>query len=196
MLYFSLTVCVLTPSSSLPALEGARESSKGDANGPPYLLSLLPALSEDHDVLRELKPLCDGDLRGSSSSRNLRVLLLRGGSSSSADSCGPWLLYSDCPLACEVSVCCGAVPGLACAAAVLVNDRDDGCLEVCGRFCASCDCCDMSSRSSLPELMRICGGACLGGGEEVSESIAGAEETTGRKMVIVLRSRPAVKKKC
>jgi hypothetical protein len=42
MLYFSETVCVLTLSSSLPAREGARESSKGEANGP-CRLSLLPA---------------------------------------------------------------------------------------------------------------------------------------------------------
>lgn len=177
-MYFSLTVCVLTPSSSLPALDGALESSNGDAKGPPYLLSLLPALSDDHDVLRELKPLCDGDLSGSSSSLNLRVLLLLGGRRSSADSCGPWLLYSDWPLACCLSD--GAVPGLAWAAAALVNDRDDGCRDVCGRDWASgCCCCDMSSRSSLPELMRICGGACLGGGD-VSESIVGAGAEGGR----------------
>jgi len=56
-LYFSLTVYVFT-SSSLPALEGARESSKGDTKGPSYiLLFLLPALSDDHEVRLELKPL-------------------------------------------------------------------------------------------------------------------------------------------
>lgn len=42
MLYFSDTVCVLMLSSSLPAREGALESSNGDAKGP-LLLSLLPA---------------------------------------------------------------------------------------------------------------------------------------------------------
>lgn len=41
MLYFSATVWVLT-SSSLPFLEGALESSKGEAKGPARL-SLLPA---------------------------------------------------------------------------------------------------------------------------------------------------------
>jgi len=168
MLYFSLTVCVLTPSSSLPALDGARESSNGDANGPPYLLSLLPALSDDHDVRREVKPLAVGL---STSSRNLLVLLLRGGSSSSADSAGPWALYSEPPLACCRSE--GAVPGLDWLDAVAVNDRDDGCLDVCGRD--SCCCCWMLSRSSLPELRRMCGGACLGGGEDGSESMAVVE---------------------
>lgn len=88
MLYFSLTVCVLTPSSSLPALEGARESSKGETKGPAYLLSLLPALSDDHDVLLLLYPLAKGDGAGLSSSLNLRDLLFRGGSNSSADSAG------------------------------------------------------------------------------------------------------------
>lgn len=88
MLNFSLTVCVVTP-SSLPALDGALESSNGDTKGPPYLLSLLPALSDDHDVLLLLKPLAEGERMGLSSSRNLRVLLLRGGSNSSVDSAGP-----------------------------------------------------------------------------------------------------------
>ena len=50
MLYFSDTVCVLM-SSSLPARDGALESSKGDAKGP-SLLSLLPA-SELQLVLLE-----------------------------------------------------------------------------------------------------------------------------------------------
>jgi len=43
ILYFSDTVCVLTLSSKLPALEGALESSNGEANGEaPCRLSLLP----------------------------------------------------------------------------------------------------------------------------------------------------------
>lgn len=47
MLYFSDTVCVLT-SSSLPALDGALESSNGDANGLCMLFLLLskPPVSE------------------------------------------------------------------------------------------------------------------------------------------------------
>lgn len=61
----------------------------------------------------------------------------------------------------------------------MVNDRDDGCREVCGRDWASCGCCDIPSRSSLPELIRMCGGACLGGGDEVSESIVVAEAGKG-----------------
>lgn len=45
MLYFSDTVWVLTFSSSLPALDGALESSNGEANGEMKgpRLSLLPA---------------------------------------------------------------------------------------------------------------------------------------------------------
>lgn len=59
MLYFSETVCVLTPSSSLPALDGDLESSNGDANGPARL-SLLPAEPELQLVLHEgaSPPLC------------------------------------------------------------------------------------------------------------------------------------------
>lgn len=88
MLYFSLTVCVLTPSSSLPALLGARLSSKGEAKGPPpYRESREPADSELQEVLRLVNPLWVG-LRGLSSSRKRLVLFLRGGSNSSALSAG------------------------------------------------------------------------------------------------------------
>lgn len=52
MLYFSETVWVLRPSSSLSALDGDLESSKGDANGPARL-SLLPAEPELQLVLLE-----------------------------------------------------------------------------------------------------------------------------------------------
>jgi hypothetical protein len=138
MLYFSLTVCVFT-SSSLPALEGALESSKGDAKGPsPYLLALLPALSDDHEVLRELKPLCDGS-RTLSSSLNRRVRVLVGGKRCSAESC----IACDCP---------AYNPG---AAAPLeeVSEREDGWRVACGRTWESS--CRSSRWSSLPELMRM-----------------------------------------
>ena len=59
ILYFSDTVCVLTLSSSLPALEGALESSNGEAKGP--LLSLLP-VSELQLVL--LDDMADTDREG------------------------------------------------------------------------------------------------------------------------------------
>jgi hypothetical protein len=52
ILYFSDTVCVLIFSSSLPALEGALESSNGEANGP-YRLSLLLPASELKLVRRD-----------------------------------------------------------------------------------------------------------------------------------------------
>jgi hypothetical protein len=81
MLYFSDTVCVLR-SSSLPARDGARESSNGDANGPERE-SRLPTDSELQLVRREDIP--DGDCIGDSS-RNFRVLSFFGGSNSSAES--------------------------------------------------------------------------------------------------------------
>ena len=96
MLYFSLTVCVFTPSSSLPALDGARESSKGEAKGPPYRLSLPTELSDDLDVRRLLKPDCVGEwapgLSGSSLNLRVPVRLLRGGRRSSALSAGVGLV--------------------------------------------------------------------------------------------------------
>ena len=93
MLYFSDTVCVLTLSSSLPALDGALESANGFESY--TLLSLLPP-SElqlvllDEKPLGVLKPCASGEpLAEGSSSRNRWVLDLDGGSSSSADSAGP-----------------------------------------------------------------------------------------------------------
>jgi hypothetical protein len=139
MLYFSLTVCVFT-SSSLPALEGALESSKGDAKGPsPYLLALLPALSDDHEVLRELKPLCDGS-RTLSSSLNLRVRVLVGGKRCSAESC----MADDCA---------AYNPAGAAAPVEEVSEREDGWREACGRGWDSS--CRSRRLSSLPELMRM-----------------------------------------
>ncbi len=85
MLYFSETVWVLTLSSSLPALDGALESSKGLAT---YRLSLPPP-SELQLVRRDGNAEGSGDLAGESSSRNLCVLERDGGRSSSADSAGP-----------------------------------------------------------------------------------------------------------
>ena len=91
ILYFSLTVCVFTPSSSLPALDGARESSNGFMPKPPIRLSLLASEPDDHDVRLLLNPLAIGEATGLSSSRNLLLgLLLRGGNSSSAESAGVW----------------------------------------------------------------------------------------------------------
>jgi hypothetical protein len=52
MLYFSDTVWVFTLSSSLPALDGALESSNGEMKGP-WRLSLLLALSELQLVRRD-----------------------------------------------------------------------------------------------------------------------------------------------
>lgn len=175
MLYFSLTVCVFTPSSSLPALDGARESSNGDAKGP-YRLSLLPSDPDDHDVLLLLKPLTDaGDRNGLSSSRNLLLLLFRGGSNSSAESAGVWLEYRPLLLAWVRNWDEGAVPGRA-APFCGINDREEFWREVCGRCCWWALFCCICRRSSLPELRRMCGGACRGGGEEVSESISGCRQ--------------------
>lgn len=87
MLYFSDTVCVLTLSSSLPALEGALESANGSA---PYILLSLFFPSELKLVL--LDGVSTGDPGTDSSSRNLCVLDRDGGMSSvSAESTGPSL---------------------------------------------------------------------------------------------------------
>lgn len=83
MLNFSDTVCVFR-SSSLPALDGALESSKGEAKGP-IRESRLPADSESQ--LERRDDIAEGDRIGDSSSRNLRELFdFFGGSSSSAES--------------------------------------------------------------------------------------------------------------
>jgi hypothetical protein len=88
MLNFSDTVWVLMYSSSLPALDGALESSKGDANGPNLLLRL-PAESELQLDLREDVAEM-GDVTGESSSWNLLCFDFFGGNNSSADSPGCW----------------------------------------------------------------------------------------------------------
>lgn len=124
MLYFSLTVCVLTPSSSLPALEGARESSNGDTKGP-ILLSRLRSDSDDHDVRLLLKPLANGDRgKGLSSSRNL-LGPFRGGSNSSVESAGVEVPYTG-------PTCLfwlWAVLGLDCC----VSEREVFVRDACGR---------------------------------------------------------------
>lgn len=85
MLYFSATVWVLTLSSSLPvldpALEGTLESSP---NGPLYILLSLLCASELQLVRRECVYV--GEPGNDSSSRNLWVRDLPGGSSEVADS--------------------------------------------------------------------------------------------------------------
>jgi len=170
-LYFSLTVCVFT-SSSLPALEGALESSNGDTKGPSYiLLFLLPALSDDHEVRLELKPLwdCEPTL---SSSRRRRVRVLVGGKRCSvgrcsADSCMPAVFAAYRPA--------GAVPFDE------VREREEACREACGLGCESSW---RLRRSSLPELIRMCGGACLGGGRESFGSMSmrkSAARAAGRR---------------
>jgi hypothetical protein len=62
-----------------------------------------------------------------------------------------------------------------------VSEREEACREGCG---LSCESSWRLSRSSLPELMRICGGACLGGGRESFESMAmreSAARAAGRR---------------
>jgi hypothetical protein len=81
MLNFSDTVCVLR-SSSLPALDGALESSKGEANGP------LDDMSDSQLVRRE--DMAEGDRRGDSSLKGF-ILDFFGGSKRSPDSARPTL---------------------------------------------------------------------------------------------------------
>jgi len=144
MLNFSETVCVFR-SSSLPALDGARESSKGDANGP-------LDVSELQLVRRDDMP--EGERMGDSS-RYGRVLSFRGGRSISADSATPAFLYNDgtdgdrmpWPL---------LIWGVMVGRTGCVNERDDVVLAVPGRAEGG----ELSSvrASCVPELRRMCGG--------------------------------------
>ena len=152
---------MFTPSSSLPALEGALESSKGEAKGP-YLLSLLP--SEVQLVLRDEKPASLGDLTGDKSSRNLlEGLDLVGGNSKSLDSAGALEVYG---LLGE-----GAVPGLwSCCA---TRDLADGCLAVPGLCCRS----SIVLMLLRPELSRRRGVSLVGGEfEELGDDMRRGKE--------------------
>ena len=172
MLYFSLTVCVFT-SSSLPALEGALESSNGVTKGPSYiLLFLLPALSDDHEVRLELKPLWDAEPT-LSSSRRRRVRVLVGGKRCSVGRCS-----AD---SCIPGVCAAYRPAGGAMPFDEVSEREEACREGC---CLNCESSWRLRRSSLPELMRMCGGACLGGGKESFGSMAmrkSAARAAGRR---------------
>jgi hypothetical protein len=126
MLYFSLTVWVLTPSSSLPALEGALESSNGEMKGP-TLLSRLRSELDDHEVRLLLKPLASGDGGIGESSRNLRGPF-RGGRRSSVESAGEAVVYTGPAFRWLFE---GAVLGLDCC----VKERDVFDREFCGLCC-------------------------------------------------------------
>jgi hypothetical protein len=159
MLNFSETVCVFR-SSSLPALEGARESSKGDAKGP-------LDMSELQLVRREDMP--EGERMGDSS-RYGRVLSFRGGRSISADSATPAFLYNDGTEGdrmLPMPVLMGAMLGRT----GCVNDRDDVVLAVPGRAEGG----ELSSvrASCVPELRRMCGGPEPRGDWGISDDIAG-----------------------
>lgn len=141
MLNFSDTVCVLR-SSSLPARDGALESSKGDANGP-YRESRLPTESVSQLDLRDKGEAGD-------SSRKGRVLDFFGGRRSSAEAATLSLLYIEGTvgdrrpgLAGE-----GAVPGRMGA----VKERAEFWRAVLGRGAG-----DGSLMSWVPELRRMCG---------------------------------------
>ena len=154
MLYFSDTVWVLTWSSSLPARDGALESSKGDMKGP-YLLSRLPAESLLELVL--LDEMVDtGDRAGEGdSSLSRRGLALDGGNKSSADSPGLWSWYI-----------CG-LEGCARIGLLFVNGRVVD--EWVGSFI-------MLRMLSTPELRRMCGGFLIGGelaAEDMTERSGG-----------------------
>lgn len=81
MLNFSDTVCVFR-SSSLPAREGALESSNGEANGP------LDDMSDSQLV--RLEDMTEGERSGDSSLKGF-ILDFRGGSRRSPDSARPTL---------------------------------------------------------------------------------------------------------
>lgn len=141
MLNFSETVCVLR-SSSLPARDGALESSKGEANGP-YLESRLPTESVSQLDLRDKAEAGD-------SSRKGRVLDFLGGKRCSAEAATVSILYNEGTegdrrpgLAGE-----GAVPGRIGA----VKERAEFWRAVLGRGAG-----EDSTMSEVPELRRMCG---------------------------------------
>lgn len=142
MLYFSDTVWVLTWSSSLPARDGALESSKGDTKEPKSLLSRLPAESLLELVL--LDEVADaGDCTGEGdSSPNRRGLDLDGGNKSSTEPPGLRYWYS------------GGLEGCARVGLLLVNGRvvdESGESFIVLRML------------STPELRRMWGGFLIGG---------------------------------
>ena len=142
MLNFSDTVCVFR-SSSLPARDGALESSKGEANGP-YLESRLPTESDPQLSLRVTSGAGD-------SSRKDRILDLDGGRrcSTEAASVSTWYRKGSDGDRSPGLAGEGAVPGrMDC-----VNERAEVWRAAPGR-CAS----DDSSRmSEVFELRRMCG---------------------------------------
>lgn len=147
MLYFSDTVCVLTWLSSLPALDDALESSKGDMKGPCLLSRLLAERLLQLVLLDETVD--TGDCKGEGdSSLNCRGLDVDGGNKSSADSPGLWCWYSGGLESC-------ARIGLL-AVVLLVNGRTPG--ESGESFI-------MLRMLSTPELRRTCGGFIVGGAD-------------------------------
>lgn len=96
MLYFSDTVWVLTCSSSLPALEGALESSNGEAKGE-CRLSLFPPSELQLVLLEDIPDAVRDGLSISVYGFGVRPDL-EGGSSISADSATPGVAYKPgCP---------------------------------------------------------------------------------------------------
>lgn len=151
MLYFSETVCVLTLSSSLPALDGALESAKGSD---PYILLSLPLASELKLVLLDI--VSTGDPGTDSSSLNLCVLDRDGGISRVSDeSVGPPLYIRFKPGLLFIE---GAVGGLDWG----IREREERWLAVCVGLLLKPS---FVSRSSCPLLRRTCG---RGGGDECS----------------------------
>jgi hypothetical protein len=132
---------VLTLSSSLSALDGALESLKGFSW--PRLSWLR---SELQLVRRDEKPDGSSDLIGESSSRSLCDFDRVGGNNLSCESWIEGALYRRL---CGACVRIGPTGG--------INDRDVP--EAC------CLLLSIKSRSSWPELRRMCGGT-RGGGED------------------------------
>ena len=155
MLNFSETVCVFR-SSSLPALDGALESSKGEANGPLDVSELQLVRRDD---------IADGDRSGDSSRYGL-VFSFFGGSSISADSATPAFLYNEGTVGDRRLGLWGAVVGrMGC-----VNERAELVLAVLGRTAGG----ELSSvrASWVPELRRMCGGPFPRGDCGVSDDMA------------------------
>lgn len=143
MLNFSETVWVFK-SSSLPARDGALESSKGEPNGPPVKSELQLVRLDDR---------AEGDCMGDSSRYDRAVLSFLGGSSISEDSAMVALLYM-CEFVGEGKLAVGAVPGrMGCVKERAEFARaDSGRADVDGNVSSV-------SGSCVPELRRRWGGA-------------------------------------
>jgi hypothetical protein len=165
ILYFSDTVWVFR-SSSLPARDGARESSNGDAKG---LICEWRLVCDSELQLVRREDMAEGDPIGDSSRKAL-VLDFFGGSSRSADSANPPAWYGEFGPGDRIPGL-GAVPGRI----GVVSERAECWRDVLGRWGSG----GSAKMSCEPELRRMCGvafpsGDC--GGDMAAERAYGVSD--------------------